>query len=285
MTWGCHHLIKKVDASFSLGPISFTLEPGTVTALVGDNGSGKSTFFRLWMDLIKANQGTWERKEGWKEDTAYVPQQLIGIEAFTLEELAYLYEGMYVKWDQKTFERLVESFSLPMKKPLHSLSVGMQKKALFSMAIARKPNLFLLDEPFAGVDMDGQEQMKDELIRYLTGHEQATVLFATHSAQEVKELADYLLVLHQGQMLGFYEKDRLLSSWGRFWLEGNASAIKNEENVVSMKIAGTRIEIITSDALRFEEQIAAAALEKVEAQPLELHEIVRLLKKRNVSVS
>ncbi|MED3647464.1 hypothetical protein P4475_11785 [Halalkalibacterium halodurans] len=52
-----------------------------------------------------------------------------------------------------------------------------------------------------------------------------------------------------------------------------------------MKIAGTRIEIITSDALRFEEQIAAAALEKVETQPLELHEIVRLLKKRNVSVS
>ncbi|WP_412733934.1 ATP-binding cassette domain-containing protein [Halalkalibacterium halodurans] len=53
MTWGCHHLIKKVDASFSLGPISFTLEPGTVTALVGDNGSGKSTFFPCGWILSK----------------------------------------------------------------------------------------------------------------------------------------------------------------------------------------------------------------------------------------
>src|SRR5690625_992210 len=82
---------RKTLDDFQLGPINLMIEPGTITALVGNNGSGKSTLIKSMMGLVKSNQGTikmfdqfvHQQDEDWKKEVAYQPQTTIGSDAFT----------------------------------------------------------------------------------------------------------------------------------------------------------------------------------------------------------
>src|SRR5690554_2339721 len=83
--------VKKTIDDFHLGPIDLTIEPGTITALVGNNGSGKSTILKLMMHLAKPDHGSIHicdtsaggKDESWKSNISYQPQTVVGWNAFT----------------------------------------------------------------------------------------------------------------------------------------------------------------------------------------------------------
>ncbi|KMJ55425.1 hypothetical protein AB685_27300 [Bacillus sp. LL01] len=276
---------KKVDRSFELGPISCHIEPGSIVALVGNNGAGKSTLFQLMMGLVKKEGGEIEyhfddsSQKGWKQAIAYVPQTPLMYQGFTVAQLADFFEMSYPGWNRNEFHRLTSLFDLPLKKQVEKLSGGMQKKAMLSLTLARKSKVLFLDEPLAGVDFEGQEQMRDEMVRYMERADDQTILFATHSADEIRTLADYIMLMKDGQILSQYEKDGLIASWSRMWVAADSSAVKNIKGMVSVTRQGSLVECVTSDVLTVEQELKVVGASVTSVQPLELREILRIILK------
>ncbi|WP_100371907.1 ATP-binding cassette domain-containing protein [Bacillus sp. FJAT-45037] len=281
---------KDVDESFQLGPISFDVEAGMTYALVGNNGAGKSTLFQIIMDLVHRDEGQIIRLQetgsatGWKAAFAYVPQTTKMYQGFSLQQLADFFMMSYPGWDQTEFKRLIEMFHLPLKKQMDKMSAGMQKKAMLALALARPTTLLLLDEPLAGVDIEGQEQMKDELVRYMERGKEQTIVFATHSADEVKVLADYITLMKDGQLAGRYEKDSLMTVWKRIWVRTEGKAIPSMNSICQIRSQGSLTECIVSDIYKAEEELSRHGLTIETTQQLELGEILRYLLKYETNV-
>ena len=108
------NLEKTID-EFHLGPIDLSIEPGTVTALIGNNGSGKSTILKAMMNLVQPDKGeiTFNRfhvggdDESWKKDMVYLPQKVVGWDPFTGELLKEMIAPLYPKWDEVLFQQMI----------------------------------------------------------------------------------------------------------------------------------------------------------------------------------
>ncbi len=273
---------KKIDKNFELGPLSLTIEPGNITALIGNNGAGKSTLFQLIMGLIKYEQGEiirgQEGRDGkWKDEIAYVPQTALTYYGLTLKQVAEFFQLAYATWNEQEYRRLIKLFHLPCEKRFEQLSIGMQKKAMLLLALCRPSKLLLLDEPLAGVDLEGQEQMKDELVSYMERREEQTILFATHSADEVKTLADYILLLKEGTLLGHYEKDELLATWKRIWIKLDEEKAGQIAGVLHAEEHGEWTECVTANIEMTELNLGENKVKIESEQVMELREILRYL--------
>lgn len=275
---------KEIDNEFQLGPFSFHIEPGTVTALIGNNGAGKSTLIRLLTGMVfpdhgfihRFNDGT-EEEEAWKENIGYVPQTSIGYERFTMKQLAELHNIGYKNWNGAKFDRLIKKFNLPLNKRFDSLSAGMQKQGLTILALARKTKLLIMDEPLSGVDIENQVMMREEWISYLEEDSERAILFATHVPEEVKEFADYIVSLNGGRLTGIYEKDELQQKYGRIWVKDSKAELHHLPGVFEVLSDGKVCEIITKDLKKTEEALEVANIEIVMQNSFSFSEILRLL--------
>ncbi|WP_106495884.1 ATP-binding cassette domain-containing protein [Lentibacillus sp. Marseille-P4043] len=218
-------LQKKVD-HFYLGPIDLSIEPGTITALVGNNGSGKSTLLKLIMNLANPDMGNikvfdkfvYGQDESWKKKIAYQAQTQIGHDAYTGKELKSLIAPLYPDWDEALFKEIVNAFSIPLTKRYRKLSQGVQQKLNLALTIPRNAPLLLLDEPTSFMDIPSKKRLMDILVEWMDQGEHA-IIFASHQAEDIMKLADYLCILRNGKVIGTYEKEELTESYKRYWLQ------------------------------------------------------------------
>jgi ABC-2 type transport system ATP-binding protein len=269
--------VRKTIDTFTIGPIDISIDAGSVVGIVGNNGAGKSTLFRLMVGLVKCEAGD-IRLVGYdvkkdavplKRETAYVSQTVKDQGSFTLNELARLHRIVYGDWSNALFQRYVDLFQLPLDKRLDTLSVGMQKKAMLALQLSRGSRLLLLDEPYAGVDLTGQHILDEEIVAYMERGEGQTVVFASHSGDEIKRMADYIWLIHDGQHVGFYEKDSLQRSWGRIWLHEPLSRGQDVPGVVRVEASGT--ELVTD---RMHDTLTALNPYVAHSQSMDLRDIM-----------
>jgi ABC-2 type transport system ATP-binding protein len=113
---------------------------------------------------------------------------------------------------------------LDPRKEFGKLSKGMRRRLSFALALASSPELLLLDEPTTGLDPFACERILDEVSRLAESGAQEgtarTVVFATHAVEDVTEIADHVLLLADGEFLGFHGQDSLLDGWKAFYVEG-----------------------------------------------------------------
>lgn len=217
--------VKKKIHSFSVGPLDLLIEPGTITALIGNNGSGKSTFIKMLMNLAKPDEGNvqimdrWvtSEDESWKEHVAYLPQKQTGFDPYTGSKLKKLISGLYPVWDETLFQQLASDFDLPLHKKYESLSPGVQQKLNLALTIPRNVPLMILDEPTNFMDIPSKKILMDTLAKWMENGERS-ILFASHQTEEIQKLADYLMIIKDGQQIGTFEKDELLEQYMSYWL-------------------------------------------------------------------
>ncbi|MBD1380636.1 ATP-binding cassette domain-containing protein [Metabacillus arenae] len=279
-----NNLQKKIDKDFVLGPLNTEIEPGSVVALVGSNGSGKSTLFQMIMGLVKHDEGSIKvmnvnaGEPEMKKSTAYLPQSLVVQGKFTMRQLADLNKLAFADWSETIFQEYVQKFGIPLNKRLDKMSGGIQKKAFLAIQLSRSSSLLLLDEPYAGLDFAGQEMLDEEIIKYMERSENQTVLFASHSGDEIKRIADYIWLVHQGRHIGIFEKDELQQNWRRVWIK-DSLAIKNDTpGLISVNQADGSL--ITKNNSQTLESLKKKGIEVLHTQPMDLREILtELLKK------
>jgi ABC-2 type transport system ATP-binding protein len=232
---------KTFRNNFELGPVDLTVEPGSVVAVVGPNGSGKSTLFGILMNLIHADSGevslfglSYPQDEvAIKQRIGYVPESSVGHDEMSAKSLGEFVSYWYPRWDQRLYEDLLERYKVDPDKRFGKLSKGMQRRLSFALALATGPELLLLDEPAEGVDSFARKEILDDVERFAESggygggcggaHDaqegKRTVVFATHVVDDVKQVADQVVLLVEGEFLGFHKKDSLLEGWKTFLVD------------------------------------------------------------------
>ena len=208
--------------SFTFGPVSLDIPQGFVTAVVGANGSGKSTLFRLLLGLAPLAEGEAEvlghpvapgGDERYKARVGFLAELPHAYEGgMTAEEKARFASQWYPGWSWERYAKLMRAFQADAGIKLRRMSKGMRRKSELAVAMAHDPELLILDEPSSGLDPFAWKTLLEELNRYMERGDR-TLLIATHVTEEVKRIADYILFMHRGKALGFYEKDRLYDGW------------------------------------------------------------------------
>ncbi|OKP99961.1 ABC transporter ATP-binding protein [Paenibacillus sp. P46E] len=282
---------KKRRRGKTIGPLDLNLPQGYITALVGQNGSGKSTLLHMLLQLTFPDEGEirWLGQPypdglplSLRQRIAYVPETSEMEEKFwSAGEAAEFRRHWYPDWDQGYFEELLAKFDVPQGAKLGKMSKGERRKFEIAAALAPRPQLLLLDEPSSGLDPFAWKAMVETLRKYMdaTG---ATVVISTHIIEEVRRLADYIVLMHQGSLLGMAEKDSLFGSWSELWVQ-----VENEEELrelagelpgalhFDMQTPGVA-SLITPQAQQNEKRIQDLGVKVIKSRMLELDEILSL---------
>ena len=191
-----------------LDALSLSIEPGEVFALIGPNGSGKTTTFKLLLGLIFPTSGT-ARVLG-KPPTDVSVKSRLGF----LPEETYLYRwlnadetldffGRLFNLDaatrRKRTDELLELFQMThaRRRPLREYSKGMMRRVGFMQALINDPDVIIMDEPTSGLDPISSRQIKDLILDLKRRGK--TILLSSHLLADVQDVCDRLCILHQGQ--------------------------------------------------------------------------------------
>lgn len=192
----------------ALRDLDMTVAEGSLYALLGRNGSGKTTLLQILAGLRRPGSGT-ARVLG-KPVTAFsvADRESIGYVAegqklpdwMRLRELEAYLAPLYRGWDAALANTLRERFELDPSQKVKTFSRGQQMKAALLCALAPRPKLLIMDEPFTGIDV----VVKDELVRGLlesSGREGWTVIISSHDIGELDLLADSVGILDHGRLV------------------------------------------------------------------------------------
>ncbi|SEM99161.1 ABC-2 type transport system ATP-binding protein [Prevotella sp. ne3005] len=208
-----NNLIKKFGETVASDIPSLTINDGDILGLVGNNGAGKTTFFRMLLDLLKPDAGEVAlgginpaQSEEWKAFTgAYIDEGFL-IDFLTPEEyFAFIGKITNMTQDQvderlKDFERLAGGEIFGQKKLIRNLSAGNKQKVGIISALFNRPKLVILDEPFNFLDPSSQNVLKHVLTDYnhQTG---ATILISSHNLQHTVDISTRITLLEKGQII------------------------------------------------------------------------------------
>lgn len=210
----------KVNKNFGLTDINLDIPKGTIFGLIGKNGSGKTTLINTIMHLMDLDSGEIlyhdlpyhehelkiKRKLACVFDDLYWNKQC-QLKTF-IKPLRYLYDDFDYEFCKKYFEL----FEINEKTPIAKNSTGVQKKINIILTMACKPNILLLDEPTSSLDPSSRVTVLDMLMNYIQD-EDNTVLFSTHITSDLDKIADYVAMIHRGQIVFQKEKNDLIDEY------------------------------------------------------------------------
>ena len=211
--------IKKNKKTLALQDFKIQIKKGSIHGLLGPNGAGKSTFINILGSLVKKDSGninicnlnidTATKQSKFK--IGIVPQELNIDPFFTPYELLELQAGLYGirKADRKTNE-ILENVGLIDQKNSYArtLSGGMRRRLLVAKALVHSPEMLILDEPTAGVDVD----LRRSLWTYIKKINKlgTTICLTTHYLEEAEELCDRITIINNGKVIKDDTKSNLL---------------------------------------------------------------------------
>ena len=200
-------LTRRFRKTVAVNGLSLEVPAGSIFALLGPNGAGKTTLIKMVMNMVRPSSGratilgTDSLRLGppQLERIGYVSENQELPEWMTVQELIDYCRPFYPAWDDDLCRRLIHQFNLPLARKLKTFSRGMKVKAALLSSLSYRPELMILDEPFTGLDA----LVRDELIRGLlevTDRQERTIFIASHDIDEVERLADWVGVIHKGEM-------------------------------------------------------------------------------------
>ncbi|QCT01267.1 ABC transporter, ATP-binding protein [Paenibacillus algicola] len=280
------HGVTKHRRTKRIGPITLSIPEGYIVAIVGPNGSGKSTLMNMLIQAVIPDEGeiTWLHESHCNElplhirkQIGFVPEQLSLEEKHSTVEAAAAFRSQwYDTWDGYYFDALLSVFGVPRGVKLGSMSKGERRKFEIAAALAPRPRLLLLDEPSSGLDPFAWKEMIHQLQECMKGGE-TTIVLSTHIVDEVRRLADYIVLMHHGKVLGMVEKDSLLDNWKECWISADAELVEELPGIVSWKPEGAgKISFVTTECMAVEQILQSSGLKLLKTRALELDEVLDL---------
>ena len=206
---------KSYGAQHALSDVSLEVPKGTIFALLGENGAGKSTAIKIMLGMIEADEGHCEvlgrdsAHEGLeiRRRVGYVPERLTLYEWMTVAEIGWFTAGFYDAGYLPSYLRLVEAFKPPQTRKIKALSKGMRAKVALALAMAHEPDLLILDEPTSGLDTMVRREFLESMVTL--AEQGQTVLLSSHQIVEVERVADIVAIIHGGKLLVVEPLDEL----------------------------------------------------------------------------
>lgn len=204
------------DEKTTLQNINFNVNKGEHIAVIGESGCGKSTLLHLIYGKLDVDNGeiVWDNNKilgpayhliPGREDTKLLTQEFELMPYTSVEENVKKHlSRMYPEENQIVSDNLLETVEmLPYAKVLvKNLSGGQKQRVALAQALAKKPKLILLDEPFSHIDQFKKNKLRRNLFSYLK-KENITCLFATHDIKEMLAFSDFTLVMKSGKIIDY----------------------------------------------------------------------------------
>lgn len=261
----------------ALDQVSFAVDEGAVYALLGRNGSGKSSLVRCLLggQLPAAGRISLFGRDVWRERAALlaevgvVPEEPDVPPAMTALDVERFYSRLYRPWDGTGMKERLRRFEVPLDVPFGRLSKGQKGQVSFSAALAGSPRLLILDDPTLGLDAVARKAVFDELIGELADRG-TTVFLTTHDLAEVERIADRVGVLRGGRLVLDEEVETLKQRYRRVGFAGEPEGeALRALRPVAVETRSWGFEVVVAD---FDEASFAGG-EPPEVAPLTLEEI------------
>ena len=214
--YGKNSLSEKV----ALDNINLDVPKGSIFGLLGPNGAGKSTFINILADLVKKTSGKVnvlgvdheKDLKTVKSSMGIVPQELNIDPFFTPYELLEIQAGLYgVSRKNRKTNQILEMLTLSEKSQAYArtLSGGMRRRLLIAKAMVHDPEILILDEPTAGVDVELRSNLWDSI--HLLNNKGKTIILTTHYLHEAEELCDTIAIIDKGKLVACDTKENIKS--------------------------------------------------------------------------
>lgn len=200
----CVELGKSYGGGFALEGLTLGLEEGRVLGLLGPNGSGKTTLIKLIAGLIRPERGAVRvcgeaPGRGTKALVSYMPERQDLPDWMRLHRLLDYFADFFADFDRAAAEEHLRRLGLDTRARVRSLSKGERQKARLALAMSRAAKLYLLDEPFGGVDPVARDYILETI---LAGRAPgAAVLISTHMIAELEPALDDAAFLGGGRLV------------------------------------------------------------------------------------
>jgi ABC-2 type transport system ATP-binding protein len=210
----------------ALRNLTLAVPEGSVFALLGANGAGKTTAIKVLMNLLRPSAGVARvlgvdsRRLGERElaQIGYVSENQQLPLWMTVRQLLDYCRPFYPTWDRTLEAKLLAQFELPADRKLKQLSRGMLMKASLLSSLAYRPKLLVLDEPFSGLDPLVREEFVHGLLETARLGDW-TVFISSHDIEEVERLADHIALLEAGRLRFAEPTESLLRRFRRVEVE------------------------------------------------------------------
>ena len=211
--------LTKTYKDFMLNGVSFSVPCGSIVGLIGENGAGKSTTINAVLGLIQKEAGS-ICVLGKEQPDNEIKEQ-IGVvfdgnnypEIFSTRKLNRVMKDIYHSWEEHTFLNLLKKFSLPTDKPIKQFSKGMKMKLAIAVALSHNSKLLILDEATSGLDPIIRDDILDILLDFAQD-ETHSILISSHITTDLEKIADYIVFIHEGQVVFSKLKDELIEQYG-----------------------------------------------------------------------
>ena len=235
-------LIKNYP-TFKLGPLDLTVPRGAIYGLIGPNGAGKTTTIDLIFGMGR-NDGGEIRVLGLdhranevelKRRAAYVSPDLNFQVWGKVGKAIRFVRGFYPDWDDAYCAELMKAFHLSDTDKIATLSFGAKTKLSLLLALARRPQVLILDEPTTGLDAVSKQQVFAELLKAVEDGER-TVLISSHGLSDIERFADHIGMIKNGKLLLEGRTDEIVDRFrlAEFFTD-NGTEFQNRDGLIILK--------------------------------------------------
>jgi ABC-2 type transport system ATP-binding protein len=227
-----HDLVKKYGKVRAVNQLNLCVPKEQITAFLGRNGAGKSTTIKMLLGITRPSSGEGTvlgkaiRDAGQNRDlrreVAYVAEDKQLYSYMTVAQLIRFTRSFYSDWRVDTETRLTKQFQLPLGQKVKALSKGMRTKLALLLALSRRSQLLILDEPSEGLDPVSIEELLQEIVKAVAGG--VTVFFSSHQIAEVERIADRVCIIDHGCLLIDISLDEMRRDYRRITLGFAADA-------------------------------------------------------------
>lgn len=212
-------LSKRYGRTWALRDCSIRIPPGKIAGLVGPNGAGKSTFLHLAAGLLRPSAG--EIRVFGRSPQAqplllldrigFVAQDTPMYPSFSVADMLRFGRELNARWDQVVVEARLRSLNIPFDQRIGRLSGGQRSQVALALALGKRPELLLLDEPVARLDPLARREFMQGLTESVAENG-TSVLLSSHLVADLERVCDYLVIINGGQVQVAGEIDELLAA-------------------------------------------------------------------------
>lgn len=209
--------LVKTYPGFRLGPVSFTVEAGSIMGFIGRNGAGKSTTLKSILNLVHPDGGSIRYFGQALSGNERAIKQRVGFAGGAVDyyprkpiaEIIDVTRRFYENWDDGAWGKYAAAFSIDPRKTPRELSEGMKVKLNLTIALSHRAELLILDEPTSGLDPVSREELLE--IFLALKEKGAAILFSTHITSDLDKCADHITYIKKGELVASESMEAFLS--------------------------------------------------------------------------
>ena len=210
-------LTKQFGAKTAVDHVNLKLEKGHVYAMLGPNGSGKTTWMKMAAGLIKPTsgqvlfQGEPVNIES-RKHVAYMSTEPYFYAWMSVKDVGNYYADFFEDFSQERYQALLQKMELTEEMKTKALSSGMMAKLKIAVTMARDAQVYMLDEPFNGIDLLARDEIRASILQYAT--EDKLMLLSSHLVEEMEAIADRAVFIKEGKLVESVDLETMRETQG-----------------------------------------------------------------------